>query len=99
MLIYIVYLLCVEKTRLSKGESACILVMALLTVVAGILLYELDKKYNTARMNSMYLKALSTIALVVVGVLIFKENYNIHQALGVVLILLGMYMTSIKVKI
>ena len=74
MLIYIVYLLCVEKTRLSKGESACILVMALLTVVAGILLYELDKKYNTARMNSMYLKALSTIALVDREVVLEEEN-------------------------
>ena len=73
--------------------------MALLTVVAGLLIFELDKKYNTARMNSMYLKALSTIALVVVGVLIFKENYTIHEVLGVVLILVGMYMTSIKVKI
>ena len=109
MLIYIVYLLCVEKTTLSKlkrnmlslskGESACILMMALLTVVAGLLIFELDKKYNTPLMNSMYLKALSTIALVVVGVLIFKEYYNIHQVLGVVLILLGIYMTSIKVKI
>ena len=74
MLIYIVYLLCVEKTRLSKGESACILVMALLTVVAGIQLYELYKKYNTARMNSMYLKALSTIALVDREVVLEEEN-------------------------
>ena len=81
---------------LSYVESGCILMMALLTVVAGILLFELDKKYNTPLMNSMYLKALSTIALVLVGVLIFKEYYNIHQVLGVVLIILGMYMTSIK---
>jgi len=108
LLMYILYLLCVRKTTLSKlrrnmlslsyVESGCILMMALLTVVAGILLFELDKKHNTPLMNSMYLKALSTIALVLVGVLIFKEYYNIHQVLGVVLIILGMYMTSIKVN-
>ena len=103
---YVMYLLCVRKTTLSKlkknvlslsiGERICLLVMASLTVVAGLLIFELDKNYNTPLMNSMYLKALSTVALLVVGVLIFKEYYNIHQVLGVVLIILGMYMTSIK---
>ena len=109
LLMYVMYLLCMRKTTLSKlkknvlslstGERICLLVMALLTVLAGLLIFELDKNYNTPLMNSMYLKALSTIALLVVGVLIFKEYYNIHQVLGVVLILLGMYMTSIKRQI
>ena len=109
LLMYVMYLLCVRKTTLSKlkknvlslssGERICLLVMASLTVVAGLLIFELDKNYNTPLMNSMYLKALSTVALLVVGVLIFKEYYNIHQVLGVVLILLGIYMTSIKREI
>ena len=109
LLMYVMYLLCMRKTTLSKlkknvlslstGERICLLVMALLTVLAGLLIFELDKNYNTPLMNSMYLKALSTIALLVVGVLIFKEYYNIHQVLGVVLILLGIYITSIKHEI
>lgn len=101
---YIAFLLFTKKTSCGKimsniktlngSEIGCILMLALLTVISGLLLFELDKNYNTPLINSMFLKAVSMIALVCVGIFIFKENYKIHQFIGIFLVILGMYLIS-----
>jgi len=101
---YIAFLLFTKKTSCGKimsniktlngSEIGCILMLALLTVISGLLLFELDKNYNTPLINSMFLKAGSLIALVCVGIFIFRENYKIHQFMGIFLVILGMYLIS-----
>jgi drug/metabolite transporter (DMT)-like permease len=104
--LYIVYLLTTKKTTfhkiktniqsLSCKEFGCIFLMACLTVISGLFIFELDKNYNTPLMNSIFLKSLSTIALIFVGIFIFQEFYHIHQLFGIGLIILGIYLTSQK---
>jgi len=101
---YIAFLLLTKKTSCGKimsniktlngSEIGCILMLALITVISGLLLFELDKNYNTPLINSMFLKAGSLIALVCVGIFIFRENYKIHQFMGIFLVILGMYLIS-----
>jgi drug/metabolite transporter (DMT)-like permease len=71
-------------------------ILAIITVVSGLLMFKLDKNYNTPLINSMFMKAMSMIALVCVGVFVFKENYKMHQYIGVFFVLCGMFLISQK---
>ena len=104
--LYILYLLTSKKTTFSKfinniqllryTDIGCLLVMALLTVISGLLIFELDKNYNTPLINSIFLRSISTIALIFIGIFIFKETYELHQLFGIFLVILGIYLTSQK---
>ena len=104
--LYIVYLLTTKKTTFSKiisniqslkySEFGCLLIMACLTVITGIFIFELDQNYNTPLMNSIFLKSISTIALIFIGMFIFNETYEMHQIFGIFLVILGIYLTSQK---
>jgi uncharacterized membrane protein len=106
ILMYIAFLLFTKKTScgkiltniktLSGSEIFCIMIIAIITVASGILMFELDKNYNTPFVNSMLMKAMSMIALVCVSVFVFKENYKMHQYIGFFLVLCGMYLISQK---
>lgn len=104
--LYIVYLLTTKKTTFSKmisnikslkySEFGCLLIMAVLTVMTGLLIFELDQNYNTPLMNSVFIKSISTIALIFIGMFVFNETYEIHQIFGIFLVILGIYLTSQK---
>ncbi len=106
IMLYIGYLCITKKTTHSKlvsnikslsySECGCIMLLAILTVVSGLLIFELDKNYNTPLMNTMFLKSISTIVLICVGIFIFKEKYKMHQYIGFFLVLCGMYLISQK---
>ena len=106
ILLYISYLLITQKTThikfisniqsLSYTECGCIVMLAILTVVSGLLIFELDKNYNTPLINTIFLKSISMVAFICVGIFIFKEKYKIHQFAGILLVLLGMYLISQK---
>jgi len=103
---YILYLLLNKKTTFSKfisniyslsyTEIICVFILALLAVVTGLLIFELDKNYNTPLINSVFLRAISSISLIFIGIFIFNENYKIHQFIGIFLIIFGIYLTSQK---
>jgi len=42
------------------------------------------------------MKSISTIAILGVGVFIFRENYKLHQFLGMCMIIIGIFLTSQK---
>lgn len=104
--LYIVYLLTTKKTTFSKiisniqslqyTEVGCLLFMSCVTVISGLLIFELDKNYNTPLMNSVYLRSISTIVLIFIGIFIFNESYECHQLFGIFLIILGIYLVSQK---
>ena len=104
---YIAYLLFVSQTTtvktmlenissLSYTEVIAIFVLSCLTVITGLLVFELDKTYNTPLMNEILLKSMSTIAVICVGIFIFKEKYKIHQIGGILLVIIGIYLASRK---
>ena len=104
IMLYMSYLLIAQKTTpfkiisniksLSYTECGCITILAILTVASGLLIFELDKNYNTPLINSIFLKAISMIAIICVGIFIFKEKYKMHQFVGFLLMLIGMYLIS-----
>ena len=105
--LYIVYLVFISRTTtvgkmlenmscLSCTEFMAIFVLSCLTVISGLLVFELDKKYNTPLMNDVLLKSMSTIAVICVGVFIFEEKYKIHQIVGIGLVIAGIYLASRK---
>jgi len=106
ILMYVAYLLTTKTTTLKKLHSSiqslsftevmCIVMLSCLTVVSGLFIFDLDKNYNTPLINSIYMKSISTIAILGVGVFIFRENYKLHQFLGMFMIISGIFLTSQK---
>jgi len=104
--IYIVYLFVTEKTSIDKiikkyssltiAEIIFLIVLSCLTVASAILIYEMDKNHNTPFLNYIYLKSASVLALLVIGILMYKESYKFHQFLGFSLIIIGILLSSSK---
>jgi len=70
--------------------------VSLFTVVSTILVLQMDKGYQTPFINSMLTKGFSTIFVIAIGMIIYKENYNTLQMLGIAFILMGTYLISSK---
>ena len=83
-----------NMSKLSYIEMLAVFVLSIFTVISGLLIFELDKNHNTPLMNSIIIQSFSTISVVCVGVIIFEERYKMHQVLGVILIILGIYLAS-----
>ena len=105
IIIYILYLILISGTaslekmvnnvsKVSGLEMCAIFMLSCLTVISGLLIFELDKNHNTPLMNSILLKSFSMIAVVSIGVFIFGERYKMHQVFGVGCILAGIYLAS-----
>lgn len=78
--------------KLEYSHYACIFIIAFLLVASSLLLYELDKNYNTPLLNNILLKTGSIIVLIVVGVFVFGEKYTWKQIAGIILTCIGIYM-------
>ena len=106
ILMYIMYLVSTKNTTIKKLKSniqslsftevMCIIMLSCLTVASGLLIFELDKNYNTPLINTIFLKSISTIAILGVGIFIFRENYKPHQFFGIFMVVLGIFLTSQK---
>jgi len=79
-------------------QMMCIFMIALVSVLSSILLFEIDKRYNKPIMNTLFMRVGSTVALLLVGIFVFKERYSFWQILGLVLIILGIYLVGSKDK-
>jgi uncharacterized membrane protein len=104
--IYLVYLFITEKTSINKimktygsltiTEIIFLIGLSCLTVAYAILIYEMDKNHNTPFLNYIYLKSASVLALLVIGIFMYKESYKFHQFLGFALVIIGILLTSSK---
>ena len=79
-------------------QLLCIFMIAIVSVFSSILLFEIDKKYNTPMLNVLFMRVASTIALLLVGIFLFKERYSFWQILGLTMIVLGIYLVGSKDK-
>lgn len=77
-------------------ELGSMIGVSLFTVISTILVLQMDKGYQTPFINSMLTKGFSTIFVIAIGMIIYKENYNILQILGIAFILTGTYLISSK---
>ena len=77
-------------------ELGSMIGVSLFTVISTILVLQMDKGYQTPFINSMLTKGFSTIFVIAIGMIIYKENYNMLQMLGIALILTGTYLISSK---
>ncbi len=87
----------IKKIKTMKyTHLGCIFTIALLTIVGGVTIMELDKNYNTPLVNVMLMRIFSTIALVLVSIFIFKEKYTFIQMIGICMTIAGIFLISNK---
>ena len=84
--------------KMTYSQVICISIIASLTVVSSLFIYELDKKHNTPLVNTILLRSFSIISMILVAVFIFDEKYNWMQILGVVLAIVGVFLILQKSK-
>ena len=72
------------------------MIIAFITIVSSIVLINLDKYFNTPLINSIISKCISAILLLIVGIFIFKEKYNLKQIFGIFLTIVGLFLVSCK---
>ena len=82
--------------KMKPVELGSMIGVSLFTVVSTILVLQMDKGYQTPFINSMLTKGFSTIFVIAIGMIIYKENYNMLQMLGIAFILTGTYLISSK---
>ena len=75
-------------------ELGSMIGVSLFTVISTILVLQMDKGYQTPFINSMLTKGFSTIFVIAIGMIIYKENYSLLQMLGIAFILTGTYLIS-----
>lgn len=86
-----------EKCKTMKPiEIISMMFVSLFTVISTVLILQMDKGYQTPFINSMLTKGFSTILVILIGMVIYKENYSMLQIFGIALILLGTYFISNK---
>jgi uncharacterized membrane protein len=105
---YLIYLWLTDKvcvkmmtynfTTLTSIEMMCVIILSLLTVVSGIMLFELDKNFNTPLINTIFIKSIGALAIVFVGIVIFEETYSYCNFLGIAMILMGLYLVMVERK-
>jgi len=70
--------------------------MALFTVFSSFLIIDLDKNFNTPFLNYMMIKAISMVALLLVGIFLFKEHYDLKTMVGIGLTAAGILVLTNK---
>ena len=99
VLVYFAYLSIFHNYSLQKTVDRCcslsltqtfsLLLLGMFTVFSSLMIFNLEKYFNTPALNFMLLKAFPMIALFIVGVVIFEEVYSISHIVGIGLIIVG----------
>ena len=83
---------------LTSIEMGAVIILSFLTVVSGIMLFELDKNYNTPLLNTIFIKSIGALSIVFVGVIIFEGTDSYVNWLGIFMILIGLYLVMVDRK-
>jgi len=76
--------------KLSYSQVGALVVLAGFTVISSMLFFDLEKNFNTPFVNNILLKAVSILALFLVGYFIFEESYNATHMIGIGLTVTGL---------
>jgi len=83
-------------SNLSILQIIYFMLIAFITISSSIVIINLDKFFNTPLINSLLSKGISAGLLLIVGIFIFKEQYNIKQIFGIFLTMIGLFLVSCK---
>ena len=87
-----------DYKKMTYMQVICISIIASLTVLSSLFIYELDKHHNTPFINTLLLRSFSIISMILIGIFIFGEDYNWMQLLGVGLAFIGVFLIIQKPK-
>tara|TARA_B100000035_G_scaffold307153_1_gene310059 strand:- start:802 stop:1254 length:453 start_codon:yes stop_codon:yes gene_type:complete len=107
VILYFIYSTRIKKNKEKKNvfdkyknlkpvEVISMVFVSLFTVISTVLVLQMDKGYQTPFINAMLTKGFSTILVILIGMIVYKENYTKLQMFGIGLILLGTYFISSK---
>ena len=107
VVLYFIYSTRIKKNKEKKNlfdnyknlkpiEIISMVFVSLFTVISTVLVLQMDKGYQTPFINAMLTKGFSTILVILIGMIVYKENYTKLQMFGIGLILLGTYFISSK---
>jgi drug/metabolite transporter (DMT)-like permease len=101
-IIFLYYLIVDEKFTVDKliekyknleiTQIIALIVIGLLTVSSSIIINEFDKKFNTPLINNLFIRGVSLIFVILVGVFLFEEKYNWKQILGIGFTIVGLFL-------
>jgi drug/metabolite transporter (DMT)-like permease len=87
----------VNKTKnLTILQVIYFIIIAFITISSSIVIINLDKYFNTPFINSILSKGFASILLLLVGIIIYKEKYNIKQIFGIFLTMVGLFLITCK---
>ena len=78
--------------EIAGSQYLAILLFAVFTVVTSIIVLEIQR--DEVIVSGFLLTTLSSIFLIIIGVLIFGESINVIQSLGIALVLSGMFLIT-----
>lgn len=82
--------------KLTITQFISIFTICILAIVSSLVIFDLDKNFNTPLLNFIFINCGSIVLLLLIGCFFFKEKYNWKQLIGILLILIGTYLISMR---
>jgi len=76
--------------KLELTQIIALIIIAFLTVSSSFIINEFDKNYNTPLMNTLFVRGISLIFVIGIGIFLYEEKYNWKQILGVFFTISGL---------
>lgn len=80
--------------RLSNYQIFCVFALSTLTVVSSLMVLTTYKFISSPVVNTMILKGVSTMTLLLIGTFVFRESYSLTQLIGAIIIVVGIIMVN-----
>lgn len=79
-------------TGIDSSQYLAIFMIAVLTVVSSIMIVEMQK--DNVAIIGFLITSISSILLILAGMMLFGENINFNQILGVALVITGLFFVT-----
>ena len=80
--------------RLSYKQMMCVVAISVISVSVVYLILHLDKFYNTPLINYISRVSLTSVCAIFIGIIFFKEMYNVQHIIGILLTIIGIYLMT-----
>jgi uncharacterized membrane protein len=80
--------------RLSYKQMMCVVTISIISVSVVYMILHLDKFYNTPLVNYISRVSLTSVCAIMIGILYFKEKYEIQHIIGILLTITGIYLMT-----
>jgi uncharacterized membrane protein len=80
--------------QLTYKQMMCVMAISIISVTVVYTILHLDKFYNTPLVNYISRVSLTSISAIIIGIIFFKELYNMQQIIGILLTIAGIYLMT-----